>query len=295
MTAPATSPPRWLDRAAYPFEPHYARVADGWLHYVDHGAGDPVVFSHGTPTWSFEFRHVIRALAARTRCIALDHLGFGLSERPATASYTPEAHAHRFREFVDGLGLERFALVVHDFGGPIAFPLALEGRVSRLVILNSWMWSFDDDAEMRRRGTLVAGGVGRFLYRQLNASLRLLMPSAYGDRSRLTPAIHRQYLEPFRAPADRVLVLWALARALIASGPYYDHLWQRAARLREIPVSIIWGMKDTAFRPHTLARWQQLLPGANVVRLADAGHWPHEEAPSEVAEAIERFLSPHMA
>lgn len=293
MNPLATSRPAWLDQGAYPFAPHFALLRDGTLHYVDHGAGDPVVFSHGTPTWSFEFRHLIQALAPYYRCLAPDHLGFGLSDRPSGASYTPEGHAERFQEFVDQLGLERFSLVVHDFGGPIALPLALGGRVTRLVILNSWMWPFDDDPEMRRRSAMVSGGIGRFLYRRANASLRLLMPSAYGERSRLTRRIHRQYLEVFRDPGDRVLVLWALARALSASSAFYDSLWRRGSRLREIPTQIVWGMRDTAFRPHVLERWQTLLPEAEVLRIPEAGHWPHEEAPAEVAECIREFLARH--
>src|SRR5262245_1933815 len=129
--------------AAYPFTPRFL----GKLHYIDEGAGPPILFVHGTPTWSFEFRHLIAGLRATHRCVAVDHLGFGLSERPPDAAYTPEAHAERLRAFVDALGLERFTLVVHDFGGPIGLPLALDGsgRVERLVVLNSWMWSFADD------------------------------------------------------------------------------------------------------------------------------------------------------
>jgi haloalkane dehalogenase len=259
---------------------------------VDEGEGDPLVLSHGTPTWSFEYRHIIRAVADRRRCIALDHLGFGLSERPSHASYTPEAHATRFREFVDQLGLERFALVVHDYGGPIALPLALDGRVTRLVLLNTWMWPFDDDPEMARRGRMVSGRLGRWMYRNLNASLRLLTPSAYADRRRLTRSIHQQYLEPFSRPDDRVLVLWPLAQALLGSSSFYAGLLARAPALRSVPTRIIWGMKDTAFRPSQLARWKQLLPEASVIELADAGHWPHEEAPSEVAQLIAEFVSP---
>lgn len=260
------------------------------MHYVDEGAGPPALFVHGTPTWSFEYRHVIRAAMDSSRCIAPDHLGFGLSERPRQASYTPEAHAARLREFVDGLGLDRFALVVHDYGGPIGLPLALAGRVTRVVLMNTWMWPLEDDKEMANRARLVSGALGRWMYRHLNASLRLIMPSAYAQRARLTRGIHRQYLELFRKPEDRVLVLWPLARALLGSSAYYRELYSRIDALRVIPTSIIWGLKDTAFRPHLLDRWKKELPEASVLPLENAGHWPHEEAPSEVAEAIAEFL-----
>jgi haloalkane dehalogenase len=287
--------PAWVDRQAFPFRSHELELAEGRVHYIDEGdpAAHPILFVHGTPTWSFEFRHLVRALADRHRCIALDHLGFGLSERPAAAAYTPEAHAERLRAFVDRLGLRRFTLVVHDFGGPIALPLALDdpGRVARLAVLNSWMWSFADDPEMTKRARMVAGPLGRFLYRRLNASLRLITPSAYGDRRKLTRAIHRQYLAPFPDADGRERVLWALARALTGSAAFYDSLWQRRARLAETPALVVWGMKDSAFRPHQLARWREALPGATVVELADAGHWPHEEAPAQVAAALRSFLS----
>ncbi len=280
----------WVDRSEYPFESKWAELADGRIHYVDEGAGPPALFVHGTPTWSFEYRHVIRAAMGSNRCIAPDHLGFGLSERPQGASYSPEAHAARLREFVDAIGLDRFALVVHDYGGPIGLPLALDGRVTRLVILNSWMWPFDDNKEMRSRARLVDGALGRWLYRNLNASLRMLMPSAYAVRSRLTKHIHKHYLDPFRNPGDRVLVLWPLAHALLGSTPFYRSLFAQVDKLRGIPTSIIWGLNDTAFRPHQLARWRHELPDARVLALDDAGHWPHEEAPSEVAATIAEFL-----
>src|SRR5262249_58873549 len=92
--------------------------------HVDEGAGNAVLFVHGTPTWSFEFRHLITALAPTYRCIAPDHLGFGLSDRPPGVDYSPKAHAERLAAFVDDLRLDRFTLVVHDYGGPIGLPPA---------------------------------------------------------------------------------------------------------------------------------------------------------------------------
>jgi haloalkane dehalogenase len=284
--------PEWVDQKAYPFAPRGLDLAAGRVHYVDEGSGPAILFVHGTPTWSFEWRHLISALSATHRCVAVDHLGFGLSARPAGAAYTPEAHAERLRELVEKLGLERFTLVVHDFGGPIGLPLALDGagRVERLVVLNSWMWSFADDAQMTKRARMVAGGVGRFLYRRLNASLRLITPSAYGDRRKLTKAIHAQYLNVFPDADGRERVLYALALALTRSEAHYDGLWQRRAALAPIPSLVVWGMKDSAFRPPQLAKWREALPHAQIVELADAGHWPHEEDPEAVLRELRAFV-----
>ena len=146
----------------------------GRMHYVDEGRGETLLFVHGTPTWSFEWRHLIRALSPTHRCVAPDHFGFGLSERPANASYTPEAHAERFAAFVEGLNPEPFTLVVHDYGGPIALPVCLREphRVRRLVLINTWMWSFAGDRDMETKARIAGGRLGRFLYRRANFSLR---------------------------------------------------------------------------------------------------------------------------
>jgi hypothetical protein len=66
--------PPWVDRGEYPFEPHGLDVEGGRLSYVDEGEGAPIVRVHGTPTWSFIYRHLIRALTPRYRCVAPDHL-----------------------------------------------------------------------------------------------------------------------------------------------------------------------------------------------------------------------------
>jgi haloalkane dehalogenase len=292
MTASPPAP-AWLDRAGYPFRSRYADLPAGRVHYVDEGTGEPVLFVHGTPTWSYEWRHLITALAPSRRCVAPDLLGFGLSARPWEFAYTPEAHADVLAAFVERLGLERFTLVVHDYGGPIGLPLCLDRPegVSRLVLLNTWLWPLDGDPALRRMGRLATSALGRLLYRRCNASLRLIMPRAYGDRRKLTPAIHRQYLAPFPTAADRERVLWALARAILGSSAYYANLWRRRERLRGRPVLLLWGLRDPAFGPLSLARWEALFGGdGRVVRLPDAGHWPHEEDPEAVRQALAGFL-----
>jgi haloalkane dehalogenase len=280
------------ERADYPFTTRYLAVDGQRMHYVDEGAGEPILFVHGTPTWSYDWRHVIGALRASHRCIAPDLLGFGLSDRPRDAAYTPEAHAKRLARFVDQLGLDRFSLVVHDFGGPIGLPLLLDRpeRVRKLVLINTWMWSLADDRNMAAKARLAGSALGRFLYRRLNLSLRVITPSAYGDRRKLTPAIHKQYLDRFPDAWSREAVLWALAKALLGSSAFYDSLWQRRAALAAVPTLILWGMKDTAFEPYLLDRWRTALPQAKVVQLAESGHWPHEEEPARVTRELQQFM-----
>jgi len=292
-TEPSVTTPAWVDREAFPFRSRFLEVAPGRrVHYVDEGEGDVLLFVHGTPTWSFEWRHCIRALAPTHRCIAIDNLGFGLSDRPRDFDYRPESHAAVLRAFVERLALRDVTLVMHDFGGPIGLSLALgeASVVRRLVVMNTWMWSFHDDPEMVRKARMASGTIGRLLYRYANFSLRVLTPYAYGDRTKLTPQIHRQYLAPFRDPESRERVLWPLARAILGSARYYDSLWLMRDRLKGMPALVVWGIKDPAFPPPLLERWRSTLPQASVVELP-VGHWPQEEAPDDVTRAIERFLA----
>ena len=75
-----TDRPDWVSGQLFPFESRFFDASRGnVMHYVDEGAGDPIVFIHGNPSWSFEFRHIIKSLRSQFRCIAADHIGFGLS------------------------------------------------------------------------------------------------------------------------------------------------------------------------------------------------------------------------
>ena len=81
----------------------------------------------------------------------------------------------------------------------------------------------------------------------------------------------------------------AHARALLASGEHYERLWNQRSRLSALPVLVIWGMRDPAFKPTALARWRSAVPHASVVELP-VGHWPQEEAPDDVIRALRSML-----
>jgi pimeloyl-ACP methyl ester carboxylesterase len=291
-TAPASPLPGWLDRAQYPFRPRRLETAQGALSYVDEGSGPTVVLVHGTPTWSFLWRRVIRHLAAGHRVIAPDHLGFGLSDKPRDGAYAPADHARRLGALLDALDVRDVTLVAHDFGGPIALAWALDHRerLARLALCNTWAWSLDGDPRIARGARLAASALGRLLYTRLNASPRLLIPASVADRRALARDVHRQYLAPFPDAASREAP-WALARALLGAGAWYDALWARRGELAEVPALLAWGMRDPTFGAAYLARWREALPHAAVAEIAGSGHFVPEEAPDALARALDGLLA----
>lgn len=298
LTTPAV-PPRtaaadvpWVAAAEYPFASRFFETADGALHYVDEGQGPPVVFVHGTPTWSYEWRAQMAALRADHRVIAVDHLGFGLSDKPADADYTPAAQARRVAALLDHLDLRGATVVVHDFGGPIGLAWVLDhpDRVDHVVILNTWMWSTAEDREARRVSKLVAGPVGRYLYLSRNVSPRKLIPWSVGEGFAADDAFLAPYVRAFPDPERRVAP-WTYGVELAGSAAWYGWLWERVGTLAAEDVTLVWGRADPAFRAEHLARWREALPAARVVELEGVGHFPQEEAPEAVTAAIREAVA----
>jgi haloalkane dehalogenase len=286
-TSRDTRPPSWLDASLWPWPGRLHPVPGGRVHVTDVGEGPPILFVHGTPTWSIDWRHLVADLSIDHRCLTVDHLGFGLSDRPAGAGYRPEDHALRFAAFADTLDLRDITVVMHDFGGPIALPWVLDhtDRIRRIVLLNTFAWRLDAPST-RFVAHILGSPLGRWLYRWANLSLRVIAPSAWGDRSKLSPELHAQHLAPFEDRDARVAVLWALARSLLGSEESFDRIGARLGALNSVEVDLIWGMKDPAFPEPHLRRWQAALPHARTRELPDAGHWPQEEFPEAVLDVL---------
>jgi haloalkane dehalogenase len=282
----------WVDRAEYPFTPRYLKLDAGTMHYVDEGAGRPIVMVHGTPDWSFVYRHLVKALSPRFRCIAADNIGFGLSDKPRDYSYWPDQQAKNLRSLIETLGLKDITLVLHDFGGPFGLAYAIERpeNVRSLILMNTWMWSLRGDPHYERAGKLFGGALGRFLYLRLNFSARVIMKHAMADKSRLPARIHRQYIRALPSASDRAGT-WAYARAVIGASEWYDRLWGQRDRIRHTPALILWGMKDIAFREKELRRLETIFANGHTVRFQDAGHFVQEEQPERVGALVQEFLS----
>jgi haloalkane dehalogenase len=286
----ATQYPNWLDRNAYPFEGKYIQVDGGNMHYVDEGEGPPVVMVHGTPTWSFLYRHMIKNLREDYRCIAMDHIGFGMSDKPESWAYAPEAHGHNLHLLMDALHLDDISLIVHDFGGPIglSYAIAHPEKIRRIAMCNTWLWSLDEDDTVAKAAKIASGPIGKFLYRYFNFSARMLIKQGFRDSEKLTKEIHYQYIQPFDSRAKRSGTI-GFAEALLGSGEWYESLWAKRGRLKGKPVQFLWGVHDGFLQSHMLEKWKSAFPEASVEEL-EAGHFVQDEQPDKVNQVLRDFL-----
>jgi pimeloyl-ACP methyl ester carboxylesterase len=292
LTLAESAASTWLDTRQYPFAARSFDHAEGSIHYVEEGRGSPLLFIHGTPSWSFEWRAAIGHFRDRYRCLALDHLGFGLSEKPPSGAYLPSDHTRRLHDFIRALDLRDITLVVHDFGGPIALPLVVRdpSRFRRVVVVNTWAWPTDSESKGRLLMRMVRSPLGRFLYLFCNASPRWLLPASFAKRTALSHATHRHYLAPFPNRATR-LSLWTLGANLVDSRAFAPELPAVVAALRELPTALVWGKRDAIIGEAVLSQWRQLLPAAPTFELADAGHFPQEETPTDFLRALDAIVA----
>jgi haloalkane dehalogenase len=284
--------PTWIDKNEYPFQSRFLDTPSGKLHYVDEGKGPVIVLVHGTPEWSFSYRELIKALRGKFRCVAFDHLGMGLSAKPADGDYSVPAHAARLEYVIETLGLKDVLFVAGDFGGSmtIAYALKHPTYVRGMIFWNTFCRDLMQDPHYSKPSKLIGTWFGKWLYRGLNFPVNFIMPRAFGDRKKLTKAIHRHYKKPLDSWAHRVAT-YAFATELKNASLWWERLWKQMDALKGIPILFLWGMRDQ-FIPHTeLQLWKGQLPTAKFVEVQEAGHFVAEEATGRVLTEMEAFLA----
>lgn len=282
----------WVDRQLYPFESKWFDVDHKTVHYIDVGHGEPVVFFHGLPTWSFLYRDLIKGLMPNYRCIAIDNVGFGLSDKPATYTYRPEKMAEYASELIRHLQLKNITLAVNGTGGPIGLSYALDHpeNVRHLLLLNTFMWPLKGNAKAEKIAKMADSSFFRWMHLRYNFGVRSIFRANLKDRSHFSRDIHRHYLAPFPA-ADRRHGPLGYAKSLTQSGPWFQQLWDRREAVKDIPALLLWGMRDDVFGESALAKWRDLWPEARVQRFKNNGHYLAEEQGAGLVPEVTMFLT----
>lgn len=289
-------------RALYPFESQFFTLSDGTrLHYIDEGpqdSGEVLLFVHGYPMWSFEFRALVVYYAAQgVRCVALDHVGYGLSDKPTDKRYhTLKRHTDNLIEFIDGLALHDVTLALEDWGGPLGlgYALARAGNVKRLALMNTW--AFQDTYTNRMHpliNLLTQPVIGELVFGTFNLVFTLGV-QRWTARD-LSWSVLMAYKTPFREVRSRTALVqfprMINARPTHPSAEAMRAIESNLDHLRHIPTLLLWGDKDPLFPPDVAEHWHTMLPRAKgPVFIEDAGHFLPEDAPNEVVRHLDAFL-----
>jgi len=288
--------------ALYPFASHWLDLGGLRMHYLDEGAGEPIVMVHGNPTWSFFYRELVKEFRATHRVVAPDHIGCGLSDKPGDGryDYTLESRVADLETLLDRLELEEnVTLVGHDWGGMIGVACALRRlqRVKRMVLFNTagfllprgqclpWpLWLIRHvpllpDVFVRGFNAFSVGATYLATAKGLPAHVRAAYQAPYNSWGNRRATLRFVKDIPLQ-PGDRS---YELAKWVD------EHL----DRLRELPVFIGWGERDFVFDLRFLAEWRRRLPHAEIHSFADAGHYVLEDVPERLIPKIRDFVERH--
>ncbi len=285
--------------ALYPFAPGFhepdPEAHPGVMqHVLDEGprGAAPILFLHGNPTWSFCWRASILALRDRFRCIAPDHVGLGLSDKPPRYPYRLVRHVANLERLALALDLREITLVMHDWGGPIGLGFARRHpeRIRRLVVTNTAAFpAAHMPIRLRACRVPVLGDVA---VRAFNAFARGATRMTVVRR--LDPDVRAGYLLPYDSWANRVAT-HAFVKDIPMRAGHPSHaellaIERSLASFADLPAAILWGERDWCFHPGFRAEWERRFPRASVRRFEHASHYLFEDEREGFVLALQEFL-----
>jgi pimeloyl-ACP methyl ester carboxylesterase len=274
-------------------------------------AGDParppIIFLHGFPESHRTWRHQMAALSETHYCIAPDQRGYAGSDKPADISEyaVPKLIADVFA-LADALGIACFTLVGHDWGGAIAWAVAIkdQARVERLILCNAahpyvfqrtLMYDLPQRSasqyirEFRDRdieGEVTEKGVDWFFADRFESAL---------TAGQIEPQDRAGYIAEWSNPgAIRGMLNWYRASPMqvpamdapMESTPFLDRPFPKLL----MPVLVVWGMRDEALLPCQLDGLEDHINDLTIIRIPDAGHFVPWERPGAVNAAVADWL-----
>lgn len=287
----------------WPFEPNFFDGAGFKQHYIDEGAGEPIVCLHGEPTWGYLYRHMVEPLAANNRVVVPDHMGFGKSETPQDRPYTLQTHTENLAALIEHLGLSDITFVIQDWGGLIgtAYAVRHPDRVKRMVYMNTvngygriskdlpgpnespwfqWIGGGMENGRteqvLRNAGSTVLSVMKIIGFNSVNTDDTWIR--AYSEQFPDWDSAIGAYEFPIDAYLGRI-------REYVRAGA--EGLPALAAK----PAILLEGLDDKAIDPRrAVADFRGVWPDGPVVEIEGAGHFCQEDAPVTLVSNIRQFL-----
>lgn len=283
------------------------------LDVVDEGPRDApaLIFLHGFPESHRTWRHQITHLSGRFRCVAPDQRGYRGSSKPqGVDAYAPEKLIEDVFLLADALGIDKFTVIGHDWGGAIAWGVAytgqLNGRVARAVIANAphpvgfsrLVWLNRHQRQSSQYMRVFRDTANDQLIRDFGL-IGMLAKGFEGrleTEDKMEPAERAQLLKDWEdRDAALAMINWYRASPLYV--PAMDEPYEIPADRAPpalppltLPTLVIWALDDLALPPENLDGLEELVPDMTLVRVPDCGHFVPWEAPGAVNAALDAFL-----
>jgi len=267
----------------------------------------PVILLHGFPESHRTWRGLVPLLADSFRLVMPDQRGFAGSDQPQeVAAYKTDVVVDDIFALAEALGIERFALVGHDWGGAISWAAALRGdpRLTRLAVINAphpiiFQKSLIEDSDQRAASQYITAFRAPGFEKAVEAmGWEAFFAKSFGghvDLALIPPEERAQYLADWSQPGGFTAMLnWYRAAQVMVPPPGIDvpipDFLLRAFPKVRVPTLVVWGMRDKALLPLQLEGLDTLVPDLRIARVADAGHFVPWENPRAVAAALKPFL-----
>ena len=277
----------------------YAEVLDSRMYYEEQGEGKPVLFLHGNPTSSFLWRNVIPHVAGAGRCIAPDLIGMGRSDKP-DLDYRFVDHARYVDGFIDALGLEDLALVVHDWGSALGFHYARrnEGNVRGLAFMEAILapvpaWEAFPERRREMFQAFRTPEVGWDLIAKQNVFVERTLPGAV--MRKLTDEEMDAYRAPFPDEASRKPV-WRWPNEIPIEGEPADvaeivGAYNRWLQETQLP-KLLFYAEPGALVPPPMVEWaRSALSNLQTVDLGNGIHYLQEDHPDAIGREVARWVA----
>ncbi|MBV9883014.1 MAG: alpha/beta hydrolase [Sphingomonadaceae bacterium] len=269
--------------------------------------GEPILLLHGFPESHRTWRDVAPRLARDFRVVAPDQRGFGASDKPeGVEAYRTDRIVEDLLALADALGLGRFTLVGHDWGGAVAWLAALRhpDRLHRLVIVNAphpliFQKSLIEDSAQRAASQYINAFRNPLMEKGIEAmGLETFFSktfASHADVSLLSDEERQHYLDDWGRPGALTAMLnWYRASDILVPQPGEEAqapAWTKAPFPPvTVPTLVLWAMRDTALLPVQLGGLYDVVDDLRLVTIPEAGHFVPWEQPQTIAAAIRDFM-----
>jgi haloalkane dehalogenase len=278
--------------AAFPFQSKFAEVHGSKMHYVEEGAGDPVLFLHGNPTSSYLWRNVIPHVSPLARCIAPDMIGMGKSDKP-DLEYRFVDHSRYVEGFIEALGLRNITFVIHDWGA-LGFHYArrqeenVKGLAFMEAIVRPLTWAEFPEQARQMFQAFRTPGVGEKMIIEQNMFVEQVLPGAV--LRKLTDEEMTRYREPYLDPASRKPV-WRWPNEIPIEGAPSDVVeivqgYSEWLGKSDVPKLLLYAQPGALIRGPMLEWCRNNMRNLKTVEIGPGAHFVQEDRPHEIGEAI---------